>query len=196
MEDHEISWKADSLAADRPAGRYRRRLLCAANPLGARQASSWLSESTGWKIAFDKMAHDFSSPLHLQLQNVTFGRDGKPPTLVAKTVDIGFSTRQFSDPLHADEIVLSDGTLNLSPASASMPFAADRLQLRDMAFNSPDSEWNLSAQRVTGGVMPWQPEAGDVLGRKAQIQMSAGSMNINGIEASNVLIQGQWITAR
>lgn len=157
---------------------------------GARQASSWLSESTGWKIAFDKMAHDFSSPLHLQLQNVTFGRDGKPPTLVARTVDIGFSTRQFSDPLHADEIVLSDGTLNLSPASASMPFAADRLQLRDMAFNSPDSEWNLSAQRVTGGVMPWQPEAGDVLGRKAQIQMSADSMNINGIEASNVLIQG------
>ena len=157
---------------------------------GARQASSWLSESTGWKIAFDKMAHDFSSPLHLQLQNVTFGRDGKPPTLVARTVDIGFSTRQFSDPLHADEIVLSDGTLNLSPASASMPFAADRLQLRNMAFNSPDSEWNLSAQRVTGGVMPWQPEAGDVLGRKAQIQMSAGSMNINGVEASNVLIQG------
>ncbi|HCM5084219.1 TPA: AsmA family protein [Klebsiella aerogenes] len=157
---------------------------------GARQASSWLSESTGWKIAFDKMAHDFSSPLHLQLQNVTFGRNGKPPTLVARTVDIGFSTRQFSDPLHADEIVLSNGTLNLSPASASMPFAADRLQLRDMAFNSPDSEWNLSAQRVTGGVMPWQPEAGDVLGRKAQIQMSAGSMNINGIEASNVLIQG------
>ncbi|HFN3636383.1 TPA: AsmA family protein [Klebsiella aerogenes] len=157
---------------------------------GARQASSWLSESTGWKIAFDKMAHDFSSPLHLQLQNVTFGRDGKPPTLVARTVDIGFSTRQFSDPLHADEIVLSDGTLNLSPASASMPFAADRLRLRDMAFNSPDSEWNLSAQRVTGGVMPWQPEAGDVLGRKAQIQMSAGSMNINGVEASNVLIQG------
>ncbi|MCP1407847.1 hypothetical protein J3D53_002005 [Klebsiella aerogenes] len=157
---------------------------------GARQASSWLSESTGWKIAFDKMAHDFSSPLHLQLQNVTFGRDGKPPTLVARTVDIGFSTRQFSDPLHADEIVLSNGTLNLSPASASMPFAADRLQLRDMAFNSPDSEWNLSAQRVTCGVMPWQPEAGDVLGRKAQIQMSAGSMNINGVEASNVLIQG------
>ncbi|HDU6301610.1 TPA: AsmA family protein [Klebsiella aerogenes] len=157
---------------------------------GARQASSWLSESTGWKIAFDKMAHDFSSPLHLQLQNVTFGRDGKPPTLVARTVDVGFSTRQFSDPLHADEIVLSHGTLNLSPASAAMPFAADRLQLRDMAFNSPDSEWNLSAQRVTGGVMPWQPEAGDVLGRKAQIQMSAGSMNLNGVEASNVLIQG------
>ncbi|VFS87805.1 Uncharacterized protein involved in outer membrane biogenesis [Raoultella terrigena] len=136
------------------------------------------------------MDHDFSSPLHLQLQNVTFGRDGKPPTLVAKTVDIGFSTRQFSDPLHADEIVLSDGTLNLSPSSASLPFAADRLQLRNMAFNSPETGWDLSAQRVTGGVSPWAPEAGNVLGKKTQIQMSAGSLTLNGVEASNVLIQG------
>ena len=157
---------------------------------GSRQASAWLSDGTGWQVSFDAMDHDFSSPLHLQLQNVTFGRDGKPPTLVAKTVDIGFSTRQFSDPLHADEIVLSDGTLNLSPSSASLPFAADRLQLRNMAFNSPETGWELSAQRVTGGVSPWAPEAGNVLGKKTQIQMSAGSLTLNGVEASNVLIQG------
>lgn len=157
---------------------------------GSRQASAWLSDGTGWQVSFDAMNHDFSSPLHLQLQNVTFGRDGKPPTLVAKTVDIGFSTRQFSDPLHADEIVLSDGTLNLSPSSASLPFAADRLQLRNMAFNSPETGWDLSAQRVTGGVSPWAPEAGNVLGKKTQIQMSAGSLTLNGVEASNVLIQG------
>ena len=157
---------------------------------GSRQASAWLSDGTGWQVSFDAMDHDFSSPLHLQLQNVTFGRDGKPPTLVAKTVDIGFSTRQFSDPLHADEIVLSDGTLNLSPSSASLPFAADRLQLRNMAFNSPETGWDLSAQRVTGGVSPWAPEAGNVLGKKTQIQMSAGSLSLNGVEASNVLIQG------
>ena len=157
---------------------------------GSRQASAWLSEGTGWQVSFDAMDHSFSSPLHLQLQNVTFGRDGKPPTLVAKTVDIGFSTRQFSDPLHADEIVLSDGTLNLSPFSASLPFAADRLQLRNMAFNSPETGWDLSAQRVTGGVSPWAPEAGNVLGKKAQIQMSAGSLTLNGVDASNVLIQG------
>lgn len=157
---------------------------------GSRQASAWLSDGTGWQVSFDAMDHDFSAPLHLQLQNVTFGRDGKPPTLVAKTVDIGFSTRQFSDPLHADEIVLSDGTLNLSPSSASLPFAADRLQLRNMAFNSPETGWDLSAQRVTGGVSPWAPEAGNVLGKKTQIQMSAGSLTLNGVEASNVLIQG------
>ncbi|SQC09349.1 AsmA family protein [Klebsiella pneumoniae] len=82
---------------------------------GARQASAWLSNGTGWQVSFDEMEHDFSSPLHVQLRNVTFGREGKPATLVAKTVDIGFSTRQFSDPLHADEIVLNDGTLICHP---------------------------------------------------------------------------------
>ncbi|WP_308562007.1 AsmA family protein [uncultured Klebsiella sp.] len=157
---------------------------------GARQASAWLSDGTGWQVSFDKMEHNFSSPLHLRLQNVTLGRDGKPATLVAKTVDIGFSSRQFSNPLHADDIVLSNGTLNFSPSSAALPFAADRLQLRNMAFNSPESDWDLSAQRVTGGVSPWVPEAGNVLGKKTQIQMSAGSMTLNGIETSNVLIQG------
>ena len=111
-------------------------------------------------------------------------------TLVAKKVDIGLSSRQLTDPLHMDTITLVDGTLNLSPQTAPLPFQADRLQLNNMAFDSPNTEWDLSAQKVTGGVSPWQPEAGNVLGKKAQIQMSAGSLTLNGVPASNVLIQG------
>jgi hypothetical protein len=170
-------------------------LVSCYRPTGARQASAWLSEGTGWQVSFDAMDHSFSSPLHLQLQNVTFGRDGKPPTLVAKTVDIGFSTRQFSDPLHADEIVLSDGTLNLSPSSASLPFAADRLQLRNMAFNSPETGWDLSAQRVTAASARGRRKQATCWG-KAQIQMSAGSLTLNGVDASNVLIQEALIMAK
>lgn len=88
------------------------------------------------------------------LENVTFGRDGQPATLVAKRVDIGLSSRQLSEPGYVDTILLEDGTLNLTSHTAPLPFKADRLQLRDMAFNSPGSEWNLSAQRVSGGVIP------------------------------------------
>lgn len=46
-----------------------------------------------------------------------------------------------------DTITLVDGTLNLSPQTAPMPFQADRLQLNNMAFNSPNTEWDLSAQK-------------------------------------------------
>ncbi len=132
----------------------------------------------------------FLVPSHILLQNVTFGRDGKPATLVAKTVDIGLSSRQITDPLHVDTILLQDGTLNLSPSTAPLPFVADRLQLSNMALNSPETGWELSAQRVSGGVMPWAPEAGNVLGKKARIQMSAGSLALNGVPATNVLIEG------
>ncbi|MFU0866135.1 AsmA family protein [Kluyvera ascorbata] len=157
---------------------------------GARHVSQWLSDSTPYHVTFDAMDHRFSSPSHILLKNVTFGRDGKPATLVAKAVDIGLSSRQITDPLHVDTILLQDGTLNLSPSNAPLPFAADRLQLSNMALNSPETGWDLSAQRVSGGVMPWAPVAGNVLGTKAQIQMSAGSLSLNGIPATNALIEG------
>lgn len=158
---------------------------------GASQVSSWVTVNTDYELSFDKMNHRFSSPSHLILENVTFGRDGKPATLVAKKVDIGLSSRQITAPLHMSTITLFDGTLNLSPQTAPLPFQADRLQLNNMAFNSPNTEWDLSAQKVTGGVSPWQPEAGNVLGKNAKIQMSAGSLTLNGVPATNVLIDGQ-----
>lgn len=157
---------------------------------GADHVSNWVSENSGYHLTFDVMDHRFSAPSHLLLENVTFGRDGKPATLVAKTVDIGLSIRQLTAPLHVDTILLQDGTLNISVQTAPFPFEADRLQLRNMALNSPGSEWRLSAQRVNGGIMPWHPEAGHVLGNKAQIKLSAGSLTLNDVPATNVLIEG------
>ncbi|ENU3289053.1 AsmA family protein [Salmonella enterica subsp. enterica serovar Newport] len=157
---------------------------------GADHVSNWVSENSGYHLTFDVMDHRFSAPSHLLLENVTFGRDGQPATLVAKTVDIGLSIRQLTAPLHVDTILLQDGTLNISVQTAPFPFEADRLPLRNMALNSPGSEWRLSAQRVNGGVMPWRPEAGRVLGNKAQIQLSAGSLTLNDVPATNVLIEG------
>ncbi|EDQ6552020.1 AsmA family protein [Salmonella enterica subsp. enterica] len=157
---------------------------------GADHISNWVSENSGYHLTFDVMDHRFSAPSHLLLENVTFGRDGQPATLVAKTVDIGLSIRQLTAPLHVDTILLQNGTLNISVQTAPFPFEADRLQLRNMALNSPGSEWRLSAQRVNGGVMPWHPEAGRVLGNKAQIQLSAGSLTLNDVPATNVLIEG------
>lgn len=157
---------------------------------GADHISNWVSENSGYHLTFDVMDHRFSAPSHLLLENVTFGRDGQPATLVAKTVDIGLSIRQLTAPLHVDTILLQDGTLNISVQTAPFPFEADRLQLRNMALNSPGSEWRLSAQRVNGGVMPWHPEAGRILGNKAPIQLSAGSLTLNDVPATNVLIEG------
>lgn len=170
MEDHEIDWEVASLRADRLFSGDFRLLFSAANALGRRSCQQ----------------------LGIREQRLSphIRRDGQPATLVAKTVDIGLSIRQLTAPLHVDTILLQDGTLNISVQTAPFPFEADRLQLRNMALNSPGSEWRLSAQRVNGGVMPWRPEAGRVLGNKAQIQLSAGSLTLNDVPATNVLIEG------
>ncbi len=54
---------------------------------------------------------------------------------MAKSVDIALSSRQLTEPRHVDTILLENGTLNLTDQTAPLPFKADRLQLRDMAFN-------------------------------------------------------------
>ncbi|EPT8872224.1 AsmA family protein [Cronobacter dublinensis] len=158
---------------------------------GAGWLTGWVNQHSGYHITFDEMDHRFSAPSHLVLKNVTFGRRGQPATLVAQKVDIGLSSRQITEPMHVDTILLYKGTINLSPSTAPLPFRADRLQLSDMAFNSPQTGWDLSAQRVNGGISPWLPEAGKILGSKADIALSAGSLTLNGMPASNVLVQGQ-----
>ena len=55
------------------------------------------------------MDHRFSAPSHIVLENVTFGRDGQPATLVAKSVDIALSSRQLTEPRHVDTILLETG---------------------------------------------------------------------------------------
>ena len=157
---------------------------------GAGWIGRQVSTNSDYQLSLSKMEHDFSNPSHLLLNNVSFGRKGQPATLVAKRVNLGFGLIQFSNPLHFSSIRLEQGTLNLSEKSAPLSLQADRLQLSQMALNRNQGEWPLQAQRVDGGVIPWKPEAGEVLGKEASFQMSAGSLTLKGIPASNVLIQG------
>lgn len=157
---------------------------------GAGWISRQVSASSDYQLSLSKMEHNFSDPSHLLLNDISFGRKDQPATLVARRVDLGLSLMQFSSPLHFASIRLDQGTLNLSDKSAPLSLQADRLQLSQMALNRNQGDWPLQAQRVDGGVTPWKPEAGNVLGKEARFQMSAGSLTLDGIPAANVLVQG------
>jgi len=75
---------------------------------GAEHISAWVSENSDYHLAFGAMDHRFSAPSHIVLENVTFGRDGQPATLVAKSVDIALSSRQLTEPRHVDTILLEN----------------------------------------------------------------------------------------
>ena len=154
---------------------------------GAHQVSRWISAGSDYHLTFDKMEHHFSSPSQIQLVHVAFGRRGQPDTLAAGRVDIGLSSRQLTAPLHFGALTLQDGTLNTAAPAAALPFQADALRLNNMTLTGGD----LDAQQVSGSVAPWQSEADNLLGKQAQVQLSAASGTVDGVPMKNLLVQGR-----
>lgn len=154
--------------------------------------SQWVSDRGSYQLSVGKISHSWSKPGQIGLEDVTLARNNQPQLLAAKQVDMAFSLRQITEPRHFDSITLRDGSLNVQPLQgAPLPIQADVLQLSNMALQSNDNSWQLNAQKVNAGINPWQPTAGHLLGDNNQFQFSAGSMIVNGIPASQVLIQGE-----
>ncbi len=153
--------------------------------------SRWISDNSEYRLSVAKISHSWDQPGQISLEDVQLAKKNQPPSLVAKQLDLGFSLRQISEPRYFHSVTLRDGTLNLQQQNAVLPIRADVLQLSNMALQSNDETWQLNAQQVNAGITPWQPKAGHPLGENHQFQFSAGSMTLNGIPASQVLVQGE-----
>ncbi|QHM73087.1 AsmA family protein [Mixta intestinalis] len=158
---------------------------------GAEWASRRISDDTAYHLSVAKIEHNFSDPTLLVLHNVSFGHDGRPAVMVAKTVSLGLSLNLLNEPLRFASIELRDGILDVAnmPGNLAWPLQADRLQLHDMAVNSP--RLKINAKKLNGGIIPWQPQPGKIAGNNASFQISADSATLNGLTATNALIQGR-----
>lgn len=158
---------------------------------GAEWASRRISDDTAYHLSVAKIEHNFSDPSLLILRNVSFGHDGQPAVMVAKTVNLGLTAALFSQPLRFNSIELRDGTLDAAnmPGNMAWPLQADRLQLANMAVNTPRLAMRASA--LNGGIIPWRPAPGRIAGDNASFQMSAESVTVSGLTATHALIQGR-----
>uniref|UniRef100_A8GLH6 AsmA family protein n=1 Tax=Serratia proteamaculans (strain 568) TaxID=399741 RepID=A8GLH6_SERP5 len=153
--------------------------------------SRWVSDNSEYRLSVAKISHSWDQPGQISLEDVQLATKNQPPSLVAKRLDLGLSLRQLTEPRYFHSVTLRDGTLKLPQQNAVLPIQADVLQLSNMALQVNDEIWQLNAQRVNAGITPWQPKAGHPLGENHQFQFSAGSMTLNGIPASQVLVQGE-----
>ncbi|MEC5320654.1 AsmA family protein [Brenneria populi subsp. brevivirga] len=152
---------------------------------------NWVNQNTDYQLSLGKIDHRWSEPDRILLQDVVFGHKNQPPTLTAKQISAGLSVRQITEPRHFASLELAGGTLNLSPSAATLPIEADVLQLRAMALQAQDDNWRLNGQQVNGGIAPWQPQEGYLLGKEGRFQLSARSLRLNDVPASQVLVQGE-----
>ena len=153
--------------------------------------SRWISDNSEYRLSVAKISHSWDQPGQISLEDVQLATKNQPPSLVAKRLDLGLSLRQLTEPRYFHSVTLREGTLKLPQQNAVLPIQADVLQLSNMALQANDETWQLNAQRVNAGITPWQPKAGHPLGENHQFQFSAGSMTLNGIPASQVLVQGE-----
>ncbi|KAA8997411.1 AsmA family protein [Affinibrenneria salicis] len=153
--------------------------------------SQWVNQNSQYRLSLGKIEHSWTQPAHIQLNDVTLSRPDQSVILVAQQINAGLSVRQITEPHHFASLELRGGTLNLSDESLALPIEADILQLRTMAVQAQDGDLSINSQQVNGGITPWQPEPGYLMGRQGRFQLSARSLRLNDIPASQVLVQGE-----
>ncbi|WP_145571189.1 AsmA family protein [Yersinia bercovieri] len=158
--------------------------------------SRWVSDNSEYRLSLGKIDHSWSTPGQISVKDVTLGRANQPPFLITQQGIIGLSWRQLTEPRHLLSLNLQNGSLTLNNSTSPLPLQADTLQLTNMALNTTiepknsAGQWRVTGQQVTGGLVPWQPLAGNSLGENAQFQFSAGSLAVNGIAAQKLYVQG------
>lgn len=156
----------------------------------AGKLSTWVTDNSDYRLAVEKVDHDWSTPGRVTLTNVIFGQKNQPETLSASEVDLDLSWRQITEPRFFDRVVLVNGRLNVSPSAMNLPLQANTLQLSKMALTGNAAGMEIQGQQINAGISPWQPKPHQLLGDKADFQLSAANLTVNGLPTENVLIQG------
>ena len=156
----------------------------------AGKLSTWVTDNSDYRLAVEKLDHDWSTPGRVTLTNVIFGQKNQPETLSAGEVDLDLSWRQITEPRFFDRVVLVNGRLNISPSAMNLPLQANTLQLSKMALTGNAAGMEIQGQQINAGISPWQPKPHQLLGDKADFQLSAANLTVNGLPTENVLIQG------
>ena len=156
----------------------------------AGKLSTWVTDNSDYRLAVEKVDHDWSTPGRVTLTNVIFGQKNQPETLSTGEVDLDLSWRQITEPRFFDRVVLVNGRLNVSPSAMNLPLQANTLQLSKMALTGNAAGMEIQGQQINAGISPWQPKPHQLLGDKADFQLSAANLTVNGLPTENVLIQG------
>lgn len=158
--------------------------------------SRWVSDNSEYRLSLGEIDHSWLALGQISLNDVTLGRANHPPFLVAQRAVFGLSWRQLTEPRHFLNLQLQNGSLTLNNAASPLPLQADTLQLTNMALNTTieqknsTTQWQITGQKVNGGLVPWQPQPGNNLGENTQFQFSASSLTVNGISAQQLYLQG------
>jgi hypothetical protein len=160
---------------------------------GADYASRWISSRYNNHLSIGHIKHRWLQPTQLVLSQVHLSNDKQADTLDAEEISIDFNWHPWSSPGYIERLTVSNGSVDTDQIANQFPLLANQLVLNKVNVTGHVANWMLNGQQINAGITPWQPQPTHLLAEQSQFQLSASQLTVNGITASNVLIQGSLI---
>ncbi len=158
---------------------------------GTRQLAGLISDNTRYKVSLSAIDHSLSSPSLLSLRDISISTVSGDMALEAANIELTLDWRSFTEPGWFSRIIIQKGDIEISTAAdnRTLPVSAGLLQLNQVNVRRTDGNQNITAEGVTGGITPWQPQDSAITG-DGKYQFSAKGLNYYGLPLKNVLTQG------
>lgn len=158
---------------------------------GTRQIAGLISDNTRYKVSLSAIDHALSSPSLLSLRDISISTVSGDMALEAANIELTLDWRSFTEPGWFSRIIIQKGDIEISTAadSRTLPVSAGLLQLNQVNVRRTDGNQDITAEGVTGGITPWQPQGSAITG-DGKYQFSAKGLDYYGLPLKNILAQG------
>lgn len=158
---------------------------------GTRQIAGLISDNTRYKVSLSAIDHSLSSPSLLSLRDISISTVSGDMALEAANIELTLDWRSFTEPGWFSRIIIQKGDIEISTAAdnRTLPVSAGLLQLNQVNVRRTDGNQDITADGVTGGITPWQPQDSAITG-DGKYQFSAKGLDYYGLPLKNVLTQG------
>ncbi|WP_066749397.1 AsmA family protein [Proteus myxofaciens] len=158
---------------------------------GAQKTSEWLTQYSDYDVRFSGIEHNFTQPEQVTIHELSINQKQNKTTLVANSAQLKFNWQSFLFPTHLQKITLENGKIVITDKIAALPISADILQFKNMTLQSAQSDITFSAEKITGGITPWQPTAENSFG-SGHFQFSIANGHINDNLFNHFIISGEY----
>ncbi|WP_180560334.1 hypothetical protein [Arsenophonus endosymbiont of Apis mellifera] len=160
---------------------------------GAKQLSDILSKYTLYDVKIGVISHHLTRPGEIVLQDIAIHNKQNSFKLNVKQITFELQWQKIFTDSWLHRLIVTEGELTLPSSRQIFPFNSKILQLENMNVSYRIGNIGLSANNMTGGIIPWQPTAHNPFG-EGNFQFTTEQFEINNIHLTTLLVKGSYKT--
>lgn len=160
----------------------------------AQQLSQIINRYTRYSLTIGGIEHSWRNPTQWNIKQVDYHLPYSQLTANNIAFSFGLKHGSWRRPWQLTKVIISDGQLtidgqHLADFALLTPITSQVLQFKNMAVRYQDKQASFYATNVDAGITPWQQQS--PLTANKQFQLSAQTVNYQGLQAENLLVEGK-----